>query len=89
MGAQTRLSVNPISVNSGKSPPKTFFMSLRAYRGTVLMGSGVYFVRGVEIRLVNMISRCSASPLRGLVIQVLLCRMILEVGELVERLAQF
>lgn len=51
MGPQTRLSVNPISVNSGKNPPKTFFMSLRAYKGTVLMGSGVYFVRGVEIRL--------------------------------------
>ena len=49
----TRLSVNPISVNSGNNPPITRFISWRPYSGTVLMGSELYFVRGVEMRLEN------------------------------------
>lgn len=47
----TRLSVNPISANSGKAVPITRFMSSRQYKGTVLMSSELYFVRGVEMRL--------------------------------------
>ena len=50
-GRLTRLSVNPISASSGNMPPITCFIRPRPYSGTVLIGSGLYFVRGVESRL--------------------------------------
>lgn len=72
--------MNPISASSGNMPPITCFIKLRPYSGTVLIGLGLYFVRGVERRL----SRLAIKYLCvfGNSIQAILSWVILKVGEL-------
>lgn len=83
-GAETRTlkSVKPNSANSGKAFPITSFTSWRPYRGTVLMGSCVYFVFGVETRLVQTVKTCSSMPGSMRSSQIGSGWMVLEIGEL-------